>query len=41
MHSVESGNIFMVCPGTFLRIQARNTRLLAFRCCAKYELPSK
>jgi len=38
MHSVTAGNIFMVCPGTFLRMQAKGGELQAFRCCAKYEL---
>lgn len=36
-HTISLGNVFMVCPGTFLRLQARGGDLLAFRACAKYE----
>ena len=38
IHTVSIGNVFMVCSGTFLRLQAHGGELLAFRACAKYEL---
>ena len=35
-HEVNTGSVFMVCPGTQLRVRGNGDKLLAFRACAKY-----
>jgi len=35
-HEVHTGSVFMVCPGTQLRVRGDGDTLLAFRACAKY-----